>query len=305
MYLDFFSFEHKPFDITPDTRFFYLSPQHEEVIETLLYGVRARRGFMVFTGEVGTGKTTSLRALMNRIHSEGKENADLSVETSLVLNPLLSTLDLIKTINRDFGIEGDAGDSIQEHINILNVFLLARAREGKNALVIIDEAQDLSLDALEMVRLLSNLETETHKLLQIILTGQPELDRKLNQNILRQLRQRIQISYHLNPLKFEETKAYIMHRLKSATPKCCLIFRPAAFRKIFQYTGGIPRLINNLCELALMSAYMHDTHIITGSIVENAFSEMSDKSWANHGSFWKRLWSPKKGEETRYTKSAS
>ncbi len=280
MYLDFFSFAEKPFDITPDTRFLYLSPQHEEAIETILYGIHERRGFMVLTGEVGTGKTTSVRELMNRIGS--------GIETALIINPLVSTVELLKTINKDFGFSLSRGNSIQDQIESLNYFLLESAKEGRNAAVIIDEAQDLSSESLEMIRLLSNLETETRKLLQIVLVGQPELENKLKQGDLRQLRQRIQVRYTLHPLGYEETRKYILHRLNKAAPQCCLVFQPTALKKIYDYSGGIPRLINTLCELTLLAAYTQETHIITRKMVEIAFSEMWDKSWSRRPPFWRR-----------------
>ncbi len=281
MYLDFFSLTEKPFDITPDTRFFYFSPQHEEAVATLLYGVKERRGFMMLTGEVGTGKTTSIRALLNRI--------DSNTETALIINPLLSIVELLKSINKDFGCDISQRDSIQEQIDSLNRFLLKSAEEGHNSVVIIDEAQNLSQEALEMVRLLSNLETETHKLLQIILVGQPELDGKLGQPNLRQLRQRIQVRYALHPLNLEETKRYILFRLNKATPKCCLVFQPSALKRIYEYSGGIPRLINNLCELTLMSAYTEETHIISRKTVDSAFAELKDKSWSRPLPLWRRI----------------
>ena len=280
MYLDFFSFAEKPFDITPNTRFFYFSPQHEEAIETLLYGIHERRGFMVLTGEVGTGKTTSIRALLNRLGDE--------VETALIVNPLLSTLQLLKTINQDFGTVSK-GNSIQGEIESLNDYLLESAKQGRNAVVIIDEAQDLSLEALEMIRLLSNLETETHKLLQLILVGQPELDDKLNQEELRQLCQRIQIRHTLHPLNLEETQRYVLYRINQAAPKCCLAIQPSAFKKIHDYSGGIPRLINSIGDLVLMAAYVGETHVITSKIVEIAAKEMGDQSGSHPFSLLKRL----------------
>lgn len=281
MYLDFFSLAEKPFDITPDTRFLYCSPQHEAAIQTFLYGIRDRRAFMVLTGEVGTGKTTSIRALMNRLGPE--------VETAMIINPLLSTVELLKAINKDFGFEISKEDSIQEQIESLNYFLLESAKEGRNAVVIIDEAQNLSREALEMIRLLSNLETETHKLLQLILVGQPELEDKLKREDLRQLRQRIQLRHTLHPLSLEETQKYILFRINRASPKCCLVFQPSAIRKIYEYSGGIPRLINTLCELALLAAFTEETHIISRKLVELAFEEMGDKSWARNSSVWRRL----------------
>ncbi len=266
VYLDFFSFTERPFNVTPDTRFLYLSRQHEEAIKTLLYGIRERKGFILLTGEVGAGKTTSIRELLNRL--------DREVETALVINPLISTAGLLQAINKDFGIESRGNGSVQEAIETLNSFLLNNDRKGRNAVVIIDEAQDLSLEALEMVRLLSNLETESHKLLQLVLVGQPELNLKLKQETLRQLQQRIQLRYALGPLDRDETQAYILHRLKKATPQCCLAFQPSAFARIFDATGGIPRLINHLCELTLLAAYTRETHVITRKIVQMALQEM-------------------------------
>lgn len=280
MYLDFFSFTQKPFDITPDTHFLYLSNQHQQAIDLMLYGIRERRGFIILTGEVGTGKTTSIRALLNRL--------DGDVETSLVINPLVSTLELLQAINKDFGVDA-AGNTIREQTDSLNAFLLDRAREGANAVVIIDEAQDLSMEALEMIRLLSNLETETHKLLQIVLAGQPELEVKLRQQSLRQLKQRIQIRFSLKPFSAEDTRKYIEYRLSRAHPKCCLVFESQAVGRVFEYTAGVPRLINTLCELILLAAFTEETHVITKKIVDMAFSDMEDKSGALPVPFWKRV----------------
>jgi general secretion pathway protein A len=277
VYLDFFSFSEKPFDVTPDPRFFYLSSQHEEAIEMLLYGVRERKGFMLLTGEVGTGKTTSLREFLNRL--------DSTMETSLIMNPLLSTLELLKAINRDFGLQIGPDNSVHEQISLLNDFLLASDQKGRNAVVIVDEAQDLAPESLEMVRLLSNLETASHKLIQIILVGQPELLDKLGEDSLRQLRQRIQLRYSLGPLSREETQNYILHRIRKASPKCCLVFQPVAFDQIFQYTSGIPRLVNALCDLVLLAAYARETHVITKKVVDLAFGDLGDKSWAKP---WRR-----------------
>lgn len=293
MYLDFFSLTEKPFNVTPDTRFFYLSPQHEEAITTMLYGIRERRGFVVLTGEVGTGKTTSIRALLNRIQGlpgSGLLGPGLSekgaepLETALIINPLLSVVELIRAINKDFGCDGiGAGSarvgSVQTQLEALNSFLLKNDQAGGNAAVIIDEAQDLSAESLEMLRLLSNLETESHKLLQLILVGQPELEKKLATSELRQLRQRIQLRYELRPLDVKGTEEYITYRIRKVAPKSCIAFRSAAIRKIYEYSSGIPRLINTLCDLTLMTAYTAETHIITGKIVDQAFVELDDKSW--------------------------
>ncbi len=280
MYLNFFGFSEAPFNITPDTRFLYLSPQHEEALKTMLYGIKERRGFLTLTGEVGTGKTTTIRTLLNHLGPE--------TETALILNPLLSTVELLKTINNDFGCSVSSGSPIQGELESLNRFLLETARREKNAVVIIDEAQNLSQEALEMVRLISNLETETRKLVQIVLVGQPELDAKLSRPALRQLRQRLQIRHQLRPLNLEETKKYVLFRLHQAAPKCCLVFQPGAFKKIFEYSGGIPRLINAVGELALLAAYTEETHVITPKVVRQAYKDLADKSWKKP-SLWKRF----------------
>lgn len=264
MYCEFFGFEEKPFNVTPDTRYLYLSPVHQSVLETLRYGIHERKGFLLFTGEVGTGKTISLRALLNELKD--------SVETSLILHPQLSRLELLKTINRDFGQELKR-NSFQAQIDHLNQFVLKSGNHGKNALVIIDEAQNLSLEALEMIRLLSNLETETFKLLQILLVGQPELLTKLSIPELRQLRQRLQIHAQLIPLDPEQTERYIAFRILKAGPFAKVAFEQSAVFKIHLLARGIPRLINTIADFCLVAAYLKGSRVITKKIVELAFLE--------------------------------
>lgn len=264
MYCEFFGFQEKPFNVTPDTRYLYLSPVHQSVLETLQYGIHERKGFLLLTGEVGTGKTVSLRALLNDLDK---------VETSLILNPSLSRLELLKTINRDFGQELKR-NSIQAQIDHLNQFVLRCGNEGRNALVIIDEAQNLSLEALEMTRLLSNLETESYKLLQILLVGQPELLEKLSAPELRQLRQRIQIHSKLTPLDPEQTERYVTFRIQKAGPHSKIAFEQSAISKIHFVTRGIPRLINTLCDYVLVACYLQGTRVITKRTVETAFCEI-------------------------------
>jgi len=264
MYNDFFGFSEKPFSVTPNTRFLYWSPQHEGVIRALEYGIQERKGFLVLTGEVGTGKTTSLRALLEKL--------DSTVETSLILNPLLSTVELIQTINRDFG-KTDTSASINKQIDTLNQFLLETQKRGKTAVVIIDEAQNLSMEALEMTRLLSNLETETQKLLQILLVGQPELEEKLKTHELRQLDQRIQIRCLLKPLDLIQTERYILFRLHKAGLKTDIRLERKALERIFRASGGIPRLINTYCDLTLLAAYAKESHVLTHRLVESAIAE--------------------------------
>lgn len=264
MYCEFFGFEEKPFHVTPDTRYLYLSPVHQSVLETLQYGISERKGFLLLTGEVGTGKTISLRALLNELKK--------TVETSLILQPQLSRLELLKTINRDFGQELKR-NSIQAQIDHLNQFVLKCGNEGKNALVIIDEAQNLSLEALEMTRLLSNLETETTKLLQILLVGQPELLGKLANPELRQLRQRIQIHSKLTPLDYDQTERYITYRIQKAGPTSKVAFEQSAVGRIHTLSRGIPRLINTLCDFCLMGAYLKGFRVISRRLVDTAFLE--------------------------------
>src|SRR5574337_469502 len=207
MYEKFFYLKENPFHVTPDPRFLYLSRSHREAIDLMLFGIRERKGFILLIGEVGTGKTTLCRALLERLPR--------NTETALILNPVLSGKELLENITADFGIKAKGG-SIKAHLDSLNVFLLKRASAGANAVVIIDEAQNLTPGALEMVRLLSNLETDRHKLIQILLVGQPEFKEMLSLDELRQLNQRIAVRCGLAPLDPKETGAYIQTRLNIA-----------------------------------------------------------------------------------------
>lgn len=265
MYEAFFGFDEKPFALTPNTKYLYLSDQHEGAIRMLLYGIESSYGFMILTGEVGSGKTTTIRSLLNLL-------AD-SVETSLILNPLINTLDLLKAINRDFGNEWE-NDSHQQQIEVLNSYLLDIKNKGKKAVVIIDEAQNLSHEALEMTRMLSNLETESDKLINIIMVGQPELEEKLANPELRQLAQRIQLHAKLLPLNLIQTSSYIQHRLSTSGKQIGVRFEKDAVAKIYKKSRGIPRLINNLCELSLLTAFCNNTHIIDAKVIKMAFKEV-------------------------------
>lgn len=274
MYREFFGFDEKPFNVTPDTRYLYLSPVHQGVLQTLQYGIHERKGFLLLTGEVGTGKTMSIRALLNELGEQ--------CETSLILNPQLSRLDLLKTINRDFGLDLKR-NSFKEQIDRLNQLLLNCGSEGKNAVVIIDEAQNLSMEAIEMTRLLSNLETETHKLLQILLVGQPELEERLSHPNLRQLRQRILIHARLEPLDEEQTAQYITFRIQKAGPSSRVAFEEAAVKKIHRISGGIPRLINALSDFCLIAAYLKGIRVITQQVVSEASREtLGDIPYVTH-----------------------
>lgn len=264
MYLEFFGFEEKPFNVTPDTRYMYPSPMHRSVLDTLRFGLQEKKGFLLLTGEVGTGKTLSVRSLLEELKPR--------FETSLIFNPQMSRLDLLKTINADLG-NPLKRNSFKAQLDCLNGFVLEADRQGKSTLVIIDEAQNLSEEALEMTRILSNLETDSYKLLQILLVGQPELEEKLAHVRLRQLRQRIQLHLRLHPLDKNETAHYIIYRVQKAGPVSHVIFERDAVDKIHALTQGIPRLINTVCEYTLMAAYVKNVRVITKTLVKEAFKE--------------------------------
>ena len=255
MYEEHFGFTEKPFSLTPDPRFLYKSESHANAFELLQYAMRRREGFVVVTGEIGTGKTTLCRALLEQI--------DRRTFTALVLNPFLSEDDLLKLILQDFGVVSRAdvkagrlaGVSKQELIDTLYDFLLGLLPLQANAVLIIDEAQNLPLQVLEQLRILSNLETDKAKLLQIILVGQQNLKSLLRSPELRQLDQRVSIRYELKPLTRDETAAYIHHRLYVAGGASAVSFTPRAVQVVFQYSGGIPRLINLICDRSLLGAF--------------------------------------------------
>ncbi len=269
MYEKFFFLKEKPFHITPDPKFLYLSKKHREAIDLLSFGVGERKGFILLTGEVGTGKTTLCRALLEKLPK--------NTESALILNPVLSEDDLLKTVTADFGLE-PGRDSAKDHLDVLNRFLLKKAASGGAAVVIIDEAQNLNPATLEMIRLLSNLETEKEKLLQIVLVGQPELRDKLSLPELRQLNQRVIVRYHLNPLDLQETRAYIVNRLKVAGGGN-LDFRADAIRLVFEKSQGIPRMINIVCDRALTAAFIDEKRGIDAETVKKAASELEDDGY--------------------------
>ncbi|MBI2345920.1 MAG: AAA family ATPase [Deltaproteobacteria bacterium] len=280
MYLAYFGFRERPFSVTPDASYFFMTKQYEAALDTLLFAIRERLGFMVLTGEVGTGKTTLSRELLNRL--------DESVATAMLVNPLLSVPELLQAINRDFGNPVRIL-SPQRQIESLNKFLLKLHAARHTALVIVDESQNLSFEALEMIRMLSNLETDKAKLLQILLVGQPELDKKLAGHALRQLRQRIVTRSSLQPLQFLEMVRYITHRLTLAGGKGRVYIEPGAYRLLYRRTDGIPRLINMLCDRALTAAYVLDTPIITKGVMRQAVRDLQGWSEAPGWQFWKRL----------------
>ena len=258
MYLDLHGFREKPFNLTPDPRFVFLSKNHREAFAHLLYGINNRAGFISLTGEVGSGKTTVLRALLSQLDAD-------HYRTALIFNPCLSAPELLGNINRELGLPTDTsgGTSLLE---TLNLFLLQQNAEGRTVVLAIDEAQDLEAPVLEQIRLISNLETDREKLLQIILSGQPEFIKILERNEMRQLSQRITVRYHLQPMDFHDTVNYINHRLKTAGGKGGDIFSRRALRQIYRYSRGLPRLINAACDRTLLAGYTRDTAKISSRI---------------------------------------
>ena len=267
MYLSFFGLHEKPFAITPDPRYLYLSERHAEALAHLLYGINESGGFIQLTGEVGTGKTTVVRTLLSRV----PHHADVAV----ILNPRVTPVEFLLTICEELGlgIADSDRDSVKQMVDALNRRLLSAHAEGRRIIVIVDEAQNLSAEVLEQVRLLTNLETPSQKLLQIILIGQPELRELLDRTELRQLAQRITGRYHLQPLSQEETRGYIRHRLRVAGA-AEEIFTPAALAEVHRLSAGIPRVINVTCDRALLGAYTRETRKVNAALVRLAAGEV-------------------------------
>lgn len=265
MYLKFYKLTELPFNITPDPRFLYFSQHHKAAYNHLLYGITARKGFIELTGEVGSGKTTLCRAILAALGPE--------IETALILNPSLTETQLLRAMVNDFGLEARGRDRLS-YIETLNRFLLEKSREGKNVALFIDEAQDLTPQVMEQVRLLSNLETDQHKLVQIVLCGQPELKRRLAREDLRQLRQRITVRYHIPPLSIEDTGNYIRHRLQIAGANGSLRFLPGAVGKVHSFAKGTPRLINAVCDNALLAGYVRRTKAIDIECIGDAIGQL-------------------------------
>jgi general secretion pathway protein A len=267
MYLSFFGLNEKPFAITPDPRYLYLSERHAEALAHLLYGINEAGGFVQLTGEVGTGKTTIVRSLL----AQTPKNAEIA----LILNPKMTAPEFLLTICEELGIgvpDSSLG-SLKDLVDILSEYLLRAHAAGHRVVLVVDEAQNLSPEVLEQVRLLTNLETNTQKLLQIILIGQPELRELLSRTELRQLAQRITGRYHLNPLSHDETCAYVRHRLRVAGATTD-IFAPQALNAVFGLSQGVPRVINVICDRALLGAYSLDRHRVTASLVRSAAAEV-------------------------------
>lgn len=273
MYQTYFGLNERPFSITPDPRFLYPSPQHQEALGHLQYGIGENSGFALLTGEVGTGKTTVIRALIERL--------PVGINVALITNPKLSAAELVASICDELEIAYPPNtSSLKTLIDLLNHYLLDQHQLGNHSVVIIDEAQNLSRESLEQIRLLTNLETHQQKLLRIILVGQPELRQLLQRHDLRQLSQRITARYHLRMLNADQTRAYIGHRLAVAGMGHNL-FSAAAISRVHRLTGGVPRLINALCDRALLGAYSEEKTTITPKIVTRAGQELFHGSATN------------------------
>jgi general secretion pathway protein A len=273
MYLSFFGLNEKPFAITPDPRYLYLRERHAEALAHLLYGINEAGGFVQLTGEVGTGKTTIIRSLL----AQTPKNAEIA----LILNPRMTAPEFLLTLCEELGIgvPDNATNSGKDLVDILNDYLLRAHAAGRRVVLVVDEAQNLAPEVLEQVRLLTNLETNTQKLLQIILIGQPELREMLDRTELRQLAQRITGRYHLVPLSSDETAAYVRHRLRVAGATSD-IYTPSALAETYRLSGGVPRVINVISDRALLGAYTQDRHRVTSSLVRRAAGEVFGRRFA-------------------------
>lgn len=288
MYEDYYGFVEKPFSLTPDPKYLFKSESHANAFELMQYAIRRREGFVVVTGDIGTGKTTLCRVIMQQV--------DKKTFTALVLNPFLSEEDLLKIILQDFGVVSREeikrgrliGITKQELIETLNEFLLSLLPLRAGALLIIDEAQNLPVPVLEQIRILSNLETDKEKLLQIVLVGQLNLQTMLRSPELRQLDQRVSIRYELKPLTRDEAAAYVNHRLAIAGGGAAVSFGPRALQLIHKYSGGIPRLINLLCDRALLGGYSLRTNKITAEMLRNAAHSLDLPARASARPGWLR-----------------
>lgn len=279
MYAGYFGLQQDPFSIAPDPRYLFLSAHHREALAHLLYGVQGSGGIVLLTGDIGTGKTTVFRCFVEQVPP--------GVQVAYIFNPKLSAIELLRTICDEFGVhvraDGSGPASVKAHIDPLNTFLLDLHAQGKRAVLVIDEAQNLSADVLEQLRLLTNLETAECKLLQIVLIGQPELRRLLAQPELEQLSQRVVARYHLRALIPEETRQYIRHRLDVAGWQGPLPMTDRAVRMVHRITGGVPRRINLLCDRTLLGAYANQQTRVTAAMVRQAAGEVFDASASPKG----------------------
>lgn len=266
MYKEFFGLRANPFNVNPDPRYLFLTRHTEEALACLTYGIQSRKGFVLLTGEVGTGKTTLINKLLEWLRLQ-------QVATAFIFNSRLNTAQFLDYMMADFGIPCDSKDKSQILLRLYN-WLLDRYRAGETAVLIVDEAQNLTEEVLEEIRMLTNLETFTEKLLQIVLVGQPELEEKLRQPQLRQLRQRLSLRAKTHELTLAETQAYVQQRLRIAGSKGQEIFDPEAVVSIHRYANGIPRVINLLCEHCLVSAFVDQQQVIMPAVVDNVARDL-------------------------------
>ncbi|MDD2853307.1 MAG: AAA family ATPase [Desulfuromonadaceae bacterium] len=279
MYCDFFGFSEKPFTITPNPHFVFLSSVHREAYARLLYGVDSHAGFISLTGEVGTGKTTMLRTLLSQLASDNYASA-------LIFNPTMSAEQLLSAVCREFGVESDQQDRVG-YLDALYRYLIEQNSSGRTVVLVIDEAQNLEPDVLEQVRLISNLETERDKLIQIILAGQPELNDVLGRHDLRQLNQRISVRCALTPMALDDTTRYINHRLRISGSRIPDLFSRGAIRRIYRFSHGTPRLINIVCEQALVMAWTREVAAVSSGFAAEVIRELHPA--AERRGFWQSL----------------
>ncbi len=266
MYEKFYRFKEKPFNITPDPKFVYFSETHKEALAHLRYALREGKVFSVITGEVGTGKTTLVHTLLS--------NADDNIRTAYIFNPVMDPEDFLNYICDDFGLKSDGAKSRGQNLALLHNFLLDCYSKNEKVFLIIDEAQSLNPTLLEEVRLLTNLETAKNKLLNVILLGQPELDKTLADSRFRALKQRITNRYHLSTLNFTDTREYILYRLKKGGARDLSVFDESAIETIHKYSRGIPRLINIVCDNALLTGFSRGRNRITKSIIQEIIRDL-------------------------------
>jgi general secretion pathway protein A len=283
MYAAYFGLKENPFKLSPEPGYLFLSEQHRDALNYLIYGIKEKKGFILISGDIGTGKTTLCRTLLNLLED--------SVETALIFNTAISDVELLETVVSEFGIEipREIGTK-KAYVDALNSFLLQNFAAGRNAVLLIDEAQNLSHGVLEQIRMLSNLETEKEKLLQIILIGQPELKATLTKPALRQLNERITVRYDLRPLSAGEVVAYIHHRLSVAGGPGKVQFTKGAYRMVYDFSEGIPRRINALCDRALLIAYTKNIVKIDRKIIRHAARDIGSEYFQKTISSTKKLW---------------
>jgi len=272
MYKDFYGLREYPFNMTPDPQFLFLSHNHRIALEVLRFGIRDRKGFIVITGEIGAGKTTVCRSLLRSL--------DANTKTALLLNPTLSDSQILRAICDEFKLQ-PVKTTKKDLYDTINAFLLRELAANHNVALIIDEAQNLKPRVLEQIRLLSNLETEKEKLLQIILVGQPELSRLLHRDDLVQLKQRIALRHHIPPLAWEEVGEYIRHRLEVAGSDGRICWTDGALLLVCRYSRGVPRLINVLCDKALMAGYVNESTTIDAGLVQRAIEDFEGQPVAD------------------------